>query len=135
VFDTYATFVPTGRATFGFDLNHASNEVGTARDTLGLNGLGAYARSQLARKTAAGLRYERLDDDGLFGGIAQLLQEITLTREFRLADGFLVRPEFRRDWSSRPYFPGPNGTADLRNQQNTLVLAGVWTFGNKQSPW
>lgn len=135
VFDTYATFAPTKRATFGFDGNHTTNQVGNAGDALALNGLAGYGRYQLTRATAAGIRYERLDDDGLFGGIAQLLQEMTLTAEFKLADGLLIRSEFRRDWSSRPYFAGPNGTADLRSHQNTLLLGGVWTVGNKQSGW
>jgi hypothetical protein len=135
VFDTYATFAPTSGVTLGFDGNHTTNEVGRARDTLALDGLAAYGRYQLTRTTSTGLRYERLDDDGLFGGIRQLLHEVTLTTEFKLADGFLLRPEFRRDWSSRPYFAGPNGIADLRNHQNTLLLAGVWTVGNKQGAW
>ena len=30
-----------------------------------------------------------------------VLQEVTLTYEHRLADGFLVRGEYRRDWSNR----------------------------------
>jgi hypothetical protein len=135
VFDTYATFAPTSWVTVGFDANHTTNEVGSVRGTLALDGLAAYGRYQLTRTASAGLRYERLDDDGLFSGIRQLLHEVTLTTEFKLADGFLLRPEFRRDWSSRPYFEGPNGMADLRNQQNTLLLAGVWTVGNKQGAW
>jgi hypothetical protein len=135
VFDTYATFTPTTRVTLGLDGNHTTNEVGNAGDTLALNGLAGYGRYQLTRATAAAIRYERLDDDGLFGRIAQLLQEMTLTAEFKLADGFLIRSEFRRDWSSRPYFPGPNGNADLRNHQKTLLLGGVWTVGNKQGGW
>jgi hypothetical protein len=121
--------------TFGFDGNHTTNEVGDSGDTLALNGLAGYARYQVTHATAAGIRYERLQDDGLFGGIAQLLQEMTLTAEFKLADGFLLRPEFRRDWSSQPYFAGPNGVQDLRHHQTTLLLAGVWTVGNRQGGW
>jgi hypothetical protein len=135
IFDTYATSTPTTRVTLGLDGNHTTNEVGNAGGTLALNGLAGYGRYQLTRATAAGIRYERLDDGGLFGGIAQLLQEMTLTAEFKLDDGFLIRSEFRRDWSSRPYFAGPNGTADLRNHQKTLLLGGVWTVGNRRGGW
>jgi hypothetical protein len=40
---------------------------------------------------AVGVRYERMDDEGLFGGIDQVLQETTITTEYRLAEGFLAR--------------------------------------------
>ena len=81
------------------------------------------------------MRWERLDDEGLFGGIDQILQEVTLTAEYKLADGFLVRGEFRRDWSDRSFFPGSGGAEDLRDHQNTLLLGGVWVIGNKKGAW
>jgi hypothetical protein len=65
----------------------------------------------------------------------QLLQETTLTAEYKFAEGFLVRGEFRRDWSIQPFFPGRSGAADLRAHQNTALLAGIWTIGNKQGAW
>jgi hypothetical protein len=34
-----------------------------------------HARYQLTERTGLGLRYERLDDGGLFDGVAQVLQE------------------------------------------------------------
>ena len=54
------------------------------------------------------MRYERLDDEGLFGGIDQVLQEITATLEYKFADGFLVRGEYRRDWSNGRSSPAPS---------------------------
>ena len=77
------------------------------------------------------MRYERLDDEGLFGGIDQVLQEATLTAEYKLADGFLARGEFRRDWSNERFFPGRLAATDLRHGQNTALVGGVWWFGNK----
>ena len=64
------------------------------------------------------MRYERLDDEGLFGGIDQLLQEVTLTAEYKFADGFLVRGEFRRDWSNQAFFTG-SAAAELRDATRT----------------
>jgi hypothetical protein len=102
---------------------------------LSLQGVGAYARYQLTSPVAFGLRYERVDDEGLFGGIDQVLQEVTLTAEYKFTDGFLLRTEFRRDWSNEPFFPGRLGADDLRDHQNTLLIGGVWWFGNKQGAW
>ena len=80
------------------------------------------------------MRYERLDDEGLFGGIDQVLQEITATLEYKFADGFLVRGEFRRDWSNESFFTGAEPD-DLRRDQNTALIGLVWWFGNKTGAW
>jgi hypothetical protein len=55
--------------------------------------------------------------------------------EYKVADGFLTRAEFRRDWSDERFFPGRLGRTDLRHGQNTVLLGGVWWFGNKQGAW
>ena len=64
-----------------------------------------------------------------------MLQEITLTVEYKLADGFLVRGEFRKDWSNEPFFPGREGADDLADHQNTLLIGAVWVIGNKKGVW
>jgi hypothetical protein len=135
VFDTNVAFAATPRLALAVDLNHVTNEVSTTAESSSLQGLGAYARYQLTTSAAVGLRYERLDDEGLFGGIEQVLQETTLTAEYKLADGFLVRAEFRRDWSNERFFPGRFGDADLRQAQNTALVGGVWWFGTKHGVW
>ena len=88
----------------------------------------------MSTPAALALRYERLDDEGLFGGIEQVLQEVTVTFEYKFADGFLVRGEFRRDWSNERFFTGPR-PGDLRTDQNTALVGLVWWFGNKQGAW
>jgi hypothetical protein len=105
-----------------------------ADDALSLTGLGAYARYQIARPAAIAVRYEYLEDQGLFGGIDQQLQEITATYEHRLADGFLFRGEYRRDWSDERFFTGP-APEDLRRAQDTFTVGLVWWFGNKSGSW
>jgi hypothetical protein len=75
-----------------------------------------------------------VDDEGLFSGVDQTLKEFTLTGEYKFADGFVVRGEFRRDWSNEDFFPAP--TADTpRSHQNTLLVGLIWWFGNKQGAW
>jgi hypothetical protein len=135
VFDTYVAYSPTSALSLGLDVNHVTNEVDQSDPSLSLDGVGAYARYQLITPVAVALRYEHLDDEGLFGGIEQVLQEATATLEYRFTDGFLIRTEFRRDWSNESFFTGPLGATDLRDHQNTLLVGGVWWFGNKQGAW
>jgi hypothetical protein len=88
----------------------------------------------VTRPVAVATRYEYLNDDGgLFGGVKQVLQEITVTLEHKLADGFLVRGEFRGDWSDRAYFPVHDGTVNTR--QNTWLVGLVWWMGGKSGAW
>ncbi|MEZ5293262.1 MAG: outer membrane beta-barrel protein [Vicinamibacterales bacterium] len=134
VLDSYVAWSATPALGVGLDLNYVTNEVGSADDALSLQGTGAYARYQVSTSTALAVRYERLDDEGLFGGIDQVLHEITATAEYELADGFLMRAEFRRDWSNQRVFTGPE-PGGLRRAQNTALAGLVWWFGNKAGAW
>ena len=135
VLDTYVTVTPTSALTLGVDANHVTNEVNREDSSLSLRGLGTYARYQVTHAGALGVRYERLDDEGLFGGIDQVLHEATVTGEYKLADGFLVRAEYRRDSSNEPFFPGRLGASDLHRHQNTFLIGGIWWVGNKSGAW
>jgi hypothetical protein len=134
VFDTYVSYTATPKLSLGADLNYVTNEVNKSDPSLSLQGTGLYARYQLSDPGALSLRYERLDDEGLFGGIAQVLHEITFTAEHKFADGFLVRGEFRRDWSNDRFFTSRE-PGDLREGQNTFLVGLIWWFGNKQGAW
>jgi hypothetical protein len=134
VLDTYATYAATSALSFGFDVNYVTNEVNKSDEALSLQGTGVYARYQLSDPAAVALRYERLDDEGLFGGIDQVLHGLTATAEYKFADGFLARGEFRRDWSNRSFFTGSEPD-DLREHQNTFLVGLVWWFGNKRGAW
>jgi hypothetical protein len=134
VFDTYVAYTATDALSVGLDVNYVTNEANKADPTTALQGTGLYARYQVAAPAAFALRYERLDDEGLFGGIDQVLQELTLTAEYKFADGFLLRGEFRRDWSNEPFFTGAEPD-DLRRHQNTALVGLVWWFGNKTGAW
>jgi hypothetical protein len=134
VFDTYVAYTATPSLTFGLDVNYVTNEVNQADEALALQGTGVYARYQVSSPAALSVRYERLDDEGLFGGIDQVLQEVTATAEYKFADGFLLRAEFRRDWSNERFFTGPT-LDDRRAHQNTALVGLVWWFGNKSGAW
>ena len=134
VFDTYVAYTVTPALSVGADVNFVSNEVHKADDALSLQGTALYARYQLTPPAAVAVRYERLDDQGLFAGLDQVLHEITATAEHKLAEGFLMRAEFRRDWSNERFFTGPR-PGDPRKAQNTALLGLVWWFGNKTGAW
>jgi hypothetical protein len=134
VFDTYVAYTATDALSFGLDVNYVTNEVNKADPETALQGTGVYARYQLSTPAALSVRYERLDDEGLFGGIDQVLQEATLTAEYKFADGFLLRGEFRRDWSNESFFTTSDPDVK-RGHQNTFLVGMVWWFGNKTGAW
>jgi hypothetical protein len=134
VFDTYVALSATDTLSFGLDANYVTNEVNKVDAELALQGVGAYARYQLSGPAALAVRYERLDDEGLFGGIDQVLEGVTAGLEYKFADGFLVRGEFRRDWSNERFFT-TDAPGVLKGHQNTFLIGMVWWFGNKTGAW
>jgi Putative beta-barrel porin-2, OmpL-like. bbp2 len=135
IFDSYASYTLNDRTSLGLDVNYVNNRVTDEDPKEDLLGIGAYGRYQATPAAALAVRYERVDDDGgLFGGIDQLLQEITVTGEYRFADGFLFRAELRHDWSNEPFFLSdtPDG---LKEGQTTLLFGMVWWMGSKKGAW
>ena len=132
VFDSNGTVTVTPALTLAFDVTHVSNQAHAADPSLTLFGVGGYGRYQTTKTSALAVRYERLRDDGLFGGITQTLHEVTLTAEYKLAEGFVARGEFRRDFSNRTFFSGRDGA---RQHQNTALAGLVWWIGNKTGSW
>ena len=64
-----------------------------------------YARYQLTQKLGVAARAEYLSDrGGLFSGLTQALKETTATLDYKLDDGFLMRYEWRRDFSNQRSF-------------------------------
>jgi hypothetical protein len=70
----------------------------------------------------------------MFTGATQTVKETTLTFEQKLADGFLLREEWRRDFSNYPYLlTGTLGS--LKKEQITATIGLVWWFGAKEGGW
>jgi len=61
------------------------------------------------------------DRGGLFSGVSQAL-------------GFLMRYEWRRDFSNQPSFLS-DVQGVLKKQQTTATLGMVWWWGRKQGSW
>lgn len=126
--DTYATWTPTSKLLFAGQADYAT--YGTAHLSAGA----AYAAYRMGRFRLA-TRGEYLSDrGGLFSGATQALKETTFTADYRLAEGFLMRGEWRRDFSNRLFFPTAQPGL-LKREQNTATLGMVWWVGGKQGAW
>jgi hypothetical protein len=135
VLDTYATINVTDKLTLAGEYDYVVNRVEDFSPPTRVTGGAAYARYQFTNVFAVTGRAEYLSDrGGLFSGLTQALKETTLTADFKLDDGFLIRGEWRRDFSNQPFFltetPG-----FLKQDQHTATVGLIWWFGRKQGTW
>ena len=94
-----------------------------------------YGRYQFTRKLGVAGRAEYLSDrGGLFSGLTQALKETTATFDYKLGDGFLMRYEWRRDFSNQPSFL-TDTQGVLSKKQNTASVGLVWWWGRKEGTW
>jgi hypothetical protein len=135
IFDTYATWNATDKLTLAAEADYVVSRVTRDTPPTHVTGGAAYARYQFTPKVSLAARAEYLSDrGGLFSGRTQALKETTLTFDYKLADGFLVRSEWRRDFSNQPFFlterPGL-----LKQEQNTATVGLIWWVGRKEGSW
>ncbi|MDQ3011336.1 MAG: porin [Acidobacteriota bacterium] len=135
IFDTYAAWNATDKLTLAGQFDYVINRAQTFSSPLRVTGGAAYARYQFTPKFAMAGRAEYLSDrGGFFSGVTQALKETTGTAEYKLDEGVLLRAEWRRDFSNRPFFL-INAPGVLKKEQNTATLGLVWWFGRKQGGW
>lgn len=141
IFDSYVTWQTTPKLTLELEGDYVVQRLwknaalsrSSAPSVVG--GGAAYARYQLSRKIALAARTEYLSDaNGLFSGVNQALKEATATFDYNLADGFLMRYEWRRDFSNQPSFLS-DVQGVLRKQQNTATVGLMWWWGRKEGAW
>lgn len=135
IFDTYATWNLTNKLILAGEGDYVVNRVQDVSAPLHIAGGVAYARYQFTPKFALAGRAEYLSDrGGLFSSVTQALKETTLTSEFKLSDEFLLRGEWRRDFSNQPFFL-TDIPSILKKEQNTATVGLIWWFGRKQGSW
>ena len=133
--DTYATWQVTKALYVAAEADYVQQRLYTYSSPARVKGGAVYMGYQLSPQIAVAARAEYLADiGGLYTGITQYLKEGTFTIDYRPADGFLLRGEFRRDQSNQPYFLG-HLLGDLQTSQPTIGLGLVWWFGQKEGPW
>ena len=135
IFDTYATWNVTDKLILAAEGDYVVNRVQDVSAPVHISGGVGYARYQFTPKFALAGRAEYLSDrGGLFSGLTQALKETTLTSEFKLGDGILMRAEWRRDFSNQLFFL-TDEQGVLKKGQNTATLGVIWWFGRKEGSW
>lgn len=135
IFDTYATWNATPKLILVGEADYVLNRVDSTSQPNRVAAGAFYARYQLPRNYALAARTEYFDDrGGLFSGTTQALKELTATFEHQFEPGFLLRAEYRRDFSNQHYFlTATQGV--LNTAQPTATLGLVYWWGTKQGAW
>lgn len=141
IVDSYVNWQATPKLTLALEGDYVIERLwrraapGRSSAPTEVSGGAVYARYQWTPHIALAARSEYLSDPkGMFSGVNQALKETTTTFDYKIAEGFLMRYEWRRDFSNRPYFQVDTFTGRSR-QQNTATVGLVWWFGRKEGVW
>ncbi len=135
IFDSYLNLQATSKLNLLFEGDYViSRELAASRPDH-TSGGSLVAKYQFTPKLALAARAEYLSDrSGLFSGNIQSLKETTITAEYKLAEGFSIKQEWRRDASNHVYF-FTDTLGILKKEQNTASMGLVWWFGPKTESW
>ena len=134
LFDGVLLLTPTSKlnAYINYDYGQNRNAVETGNNTYQTSALSHWQgvaldlHYQATNKIAFSPRWEYFSDpNGFSTGLAQKLNEFTLTGEYKLHEGVLGRMEYRRDHSDHDFF---NRGTGLAPSQSTLEVALVAFF-------
>jgi len=141
IFDSYVTWQTTPKLAFALEGDYVIERLwrnaapGESSAPSHVDGGAGYVRYQLSPKLALAARAEYLSDrGGLFSGITQSLKETTGTLDYKFAEGFLMRYEWRRDFSNQPSFL-TSTEGILSKAQNTATVGLIWWWGRKEGTW
>lgn len=135
ILNTSLSWQTTPRLTFAAEGDYVIQRLLENSPPAHTDGGALYARYQATPKVALAARSEYLSDrGGLFSGVTQALKEVTLTYDYKFAGNFLVRTEWRRDFSNKQFFL-TDQLGILSNHQNTATMGLVWWWGNKEGSW
>ena len=135
ILDSYVTWQTTPKLTIAGEADYVIERLLTSSAPAHTDGGAAYTRYQITPKVAIAARAEYLSDrGGLFSGSTQALKETTFTTEYKWAEGFLMRGEWRRDFSNRPEFL-TDTLGILKKDQSTATLGLIWWVGGKEGTW
>jgi hypothetical protein len=135
IVDVYATFKVTDRLALALEGDYVMGRAMRDAPPSRVTGGAAYARYQFTPQLSLASRFEYLADrGGLFSGVTQALKETTVTADYKFGEGFLLRGEWRRDFSNQPFFLTSEPGA-IKKEQNTATLGMVWWFGRKEGGW
>lgn len=135
ILDTYFSWNATDKLTLAGEADYVINRVETFSPPSRVVGGAAYVRYYFTPKFALAGRAEYLrDNGGLFSGMTQSLKETTVTADYNAAEGFLIRGEWRRDFSNQLFFP-TRSTGIFKRDQNTMTVGLIFWLGRKKGVW
>jgi hypothetical protein len=141
IIDSYASWQAAPKLTFQIEGDYSIERLwrnqapGESSAPSHVDGGAGYVQYQFTPRIALAGRAEYMSDrGGLFSGITQALKENTVTFDYKVADGFLMRYEWRRDFSNQPSFL-TDVQGVFSKQQNTATIGLLWWWGRKQGPW
>jgi hypothetical protein len=141
IFDSYVSWQATPKLTLALEGDYViqrewrTSSPGRSSAPSHVIGGAAYGRYQFTPKIAMAGRAEYLSDrGGLFSGLTQALKETTATFDYKFAEGFLMRYEWRRDFSNQQSFlTSMDGV--LSKEQQTATAGVIWWVGRKEGVW
>jgi hypothetical protein len=141
IFDSYATWHATPKLTFALEGDYYTERLwehaapGEPTSPAHVDGGAAYVQYQFSPKFALATRAEYMSDrQGVFSGMVQALKENTVTFDYNVAPGFLMRYEWRRDYSNqRTFYTDVQGV--FAKQQDTATVGIIWWWGRKEGAW
>jgi hypothetical protein len=122
--DIVATIKPIKPLSIILNYDNAQEEMGAGASDVKWNGFSGIVKYDINDTYSISVRGESFDDkDGVRTGTAQKLTEVTVTPEIRLANGIILRPEYRHDSSNKESFD--NGT---KKSQDTIALGAMYRW-------
>jgi putative OmpL-like beta-barrel porin-2 len=126
--DIVATIKPARKLSLILNYDDGKEEKAVPSGAAAWYGMAGIVKYDFNNTYSLSVRAEFFDDkDGARTGTAQTLTEVTVTPEIRLANGLIVRPEYRHDSSNKESFDMTNG-AFTKKSQNTIALGVMYTW-------
>jgi len=123
LFDWVGTIKPIKNLSFILNIDYAKEENKGSEDSK-WGGVAGVVKYDFNDRYSLSLRSEYFDDkQGVRTGTVQKLKEVTITHEIRIAQGLILRPEYRHDRSDKEVFK--SGT---KKNQDTIALGVMYTW-------
>jgi len=127
VLDSIATYTVTPKLILAGNYDFGMDKQSGAR--VEWQGFAGYARFQPTAWVAISPRAEYYNDrDGFTSGQAQKIKEATVTGELKQKDGFVLRLEYRHDFSDIPFWVTNNRFID---HQSTFTVGVLYSISNE----
>ncbi len=128
VFDWVATIKPMKNLSLILNADYATEDMGPHAEDAQWYGFAAIAKYEFNDKFSLAVRGEYFkDEDGVRTGIKQSMKEITITPEIKIANGLIIRPEYRHDWAGEKTFDSHRHIMNEKSQ-DTLALAVMYSW-------